>query len=144
MKIAIIGSGITGLTVALSLQEKFDLTLFEKESRVGGHSNTIDIELGEGKVSVDSGFIVFNNKNYPLFSKLLDFLDVRSEWSDMSFGFSLNEGKMEYACDNLDKIFSQRSNLFNPNFVRGFLDLLRFQKESGRDLFKGSMGDFSI
>ncbi len=144
MKIAIIGSGITGLTVALSLQEKFDLTLFEKESRVGGHSNTIDIELGEGKVSVDTGFIVFNNKNYPLFSKLLDFLDVRSEWSDMSFGFSLNEGKMEYACDNLDKIFSQRSNLFNPNFVRGFLDLLRFQKESVRDLFNGSMGDLSL
>ena len=101
MKIAIIGSGITGLTVALSLQEKFDLTLFEKEPRVGGHSNTIDIELGEGKVSVDTGFIVFNNKNYPLFSKLLDFLDVQSEWSDMSFGFSLNEGKMEYSCDNL-------------------------------------------
>ena len=68
MKIAIIGSGITGLTVALSLQEKFDLTLFEKEPRVGGHSNTIDIELEEGKVSVDTGFIVFNNKNYPLFS----------------------------------------------------------------------------
>ena len=66
MKIAVIGSGITGLTVALSLQEKFDLTLFEKEPRVGGHSNTIDIELEEGKVSVDSGFIVFNNKKIML------------------------------------------------------------------------------
>ena len=71
-------------------------------------------------------------------------MNVRSEWSDMSFGFSLNEGKMEYACDNLDKIFSQRSNLLSPNFVRGFLDLLRFQKESVRDLFNGSMGDLSL
>ncbi len=144
MKIAVVGSGISGLTVTLCLKDRFDLTLFEKEARVGGHSNTIDLELDGNKTPVDTGFIVFNNKNYPIFSKLLEFLNVKSEWSDMSFGFSLNDGKMEYACDNLDKIFSQRSNFLKPKFIGGFLDVLRFQRESIKDLNSGKVGGLSL
>ena len=144
MRIAIIGSGISGLTTALCLGEKYDVTLIEKQRRLGGHTNTINIDLEGSKVAVDTGFIVFNNKNYPMFSKLLKYLNVESEWSDMSFGFSFDEGKMEYACDNLDKIFAQRLNLISPKFVNGFLDVLRFQQKSVKDLSEGHVGDLSL
>ena len=144
MRIAIIGSGISGLTSALCLGEKYDVTLIEKEHRLGGHTNTTNIDLKGRTVAVDTGFIVFNNKNYPMFSNFLKHLNVESEWSDMSFGFSVDEGKMEYACDNLDKIFAQRLNLINPKFINGFLDVLRFQRQSLKDLSEGNVGDSTL
>ncbi len=144
MKIAIIGSGISGLTSALCLGESYDVTLIEKQHRLGGHTNTINIDIDGKNVAVDTGFIVFNNKNYPMFSNFLKYLNVESEWSDMSFGFSFDGGKMEYACDNLDKIFAQRLNLISPKFVNGFLDVLRFQRQSVKDLAEGNVGDFSL
>ena len=117
MKVAIVGTGISGLTAALCLDKQYDITLFEKEYRVGGHTNTVDVDIGGEKIPIDTGFIVFNDKNYPMFSNMLKSMKIQTEWSDMSFGFSLNSGKMEYACDNIDKIFSQRINLLKPKLA---------------------------
>ena len=144
MKVAIVGTGISGLTAALCLDKQYDITLFEKEYRVGGHTNTVNVDIGGEKIPIDTGFIVFNDKNYPMFSNMLKSMKIQTEWSDMSFGFSLNSGKMEYACDNIDKIFSQRINLLKPKFINGFLDVLRFQRLSIEDLKNGNIGNLSL
>ena len=98
MKVGIVGSGISGLTSALYLSKKYEITLFEKNNYFGGHANTIEIiNKKENNFSVDTGFIVYNEKNYPNFSKLLNFLNVKSINSDMSFSVSANEGNLEYS-----------------------------------------------
>lgn len=144
MKIAVIGSGITGLGAALALSETADVMLFEADARLGGHANTVDATFGDRRIVVDTGFIVYNNRNYPNLTALFDFLGVPTKWSDMSFGFSLNDGAMEYACDNLDKVFAQRRNALNPRYVLMFRDVLRFCKLAPADLAAGAVGTASL
>ena len=127
MKIAVVGSGISGLSAALALSEKHEIFLFEKNSYFGGHTNTVKIECYKEDIYVDTGFIVFNEKNYPNLTKLFDHLNVKTKNSTMSFGFSLSDGKLEYAGQNFNTFFAQRRNLLNINHLRGLYDIYRFK-----------------
>ena len=97
MKIGVIGSGVSGLVSALTLQEKFEVSLFEKNSKLGGHSNTVTIEQENNKYSVETGFIVLNDKNYPIFTSLLKHLNIGVNNSSMSFSVSVDKGQFEYS-----------------------------------------------
>ncbi len=130
MKVAVIGSGISGNTLAYLLNKKHDVTLYEKDKRIGGHSHTHEIVINNKKVNVDTGFIVFNKKTYPLFTSLLDNLGVKYENSNMSFSVFSKENNFEYNGTTLNSLFSQRRNLLSPRFLKMILEILRFNKES--------------
>ena len=144
LKIAVIGSGVSGLGSAFILSGKHRVYLFEKDKKFGGHSNTITINKEEHQFKVDTGFIVYNDNNYPNFSKLLSHLNISSKWSDMSLGFSFNDRNFEYACDNLDKLFAQRKNLLNYNYIHCLLQLLRFNKEAPSQLRRGHLDGINL
>jgi len=134
LRIAVIGSGAAGLGAALALSDCADVRLFEKDDRFGGHANTVDAAFDGQTTAVDTGFIVYNHRNYPNLTALFDALGVATKPSDMSFGFSLNGGALEYACDNLDTIFAQRRNALDPRFLWVFRETLRFCKVAPADL----------
>ena len=146
MKIAIIGGGISGLTAGYRLHEHFDVTLFESNSYIGGHTNTIDVETDEGQVAVDTGFIVFNDRTYPNFIALLDELSVPFQPTRMSFSVSCDQTGLEYSGTGLNGIFAQRKNLVRPWFYRLLMDFARFKKDAQRllesDQPQQSVGDF--
>lgn len=145
MKIAVIGAGISGLGAALALNDRHDVRLFEADSRFGGHANTIDIEAADGTViPVDTGFIVFNDRNYPNLCALFDHLDVPSENSDMSFSLTLDGGRLEYACDDLARVFAQRWRACDPRFLRAFAQIMRFHREAPGALDRGELDGVSL
>ena len=131
LDIAVVGSGISGLTAALILSKNHKITLYEKETRPGGHSNTIQIIEENRSVPVDTGFIVYNEKNYPNFTQLLQYLNVKSQTTSMSFSYSLSDRGMEYCSNGLNGLFGQRKNLLNPDAWQLLRGLLRFYKEAG-------------
>ncbi len=143
-KIAVVGSGISGLALAYSLSNKFSVKLFERSERFGGHSNTIDVSLAGKSIPVDTGFIVFNTKNYPNLTALFKHLKIKTKFSDMSFGFSSGNGRLEYSGKSLDTLFAQRKNLLNIRFVNGLRDILRFNREAPVDLEKGQLTNLSL
>ena len=124
-KIAVVGGGISGLGAAYALSNTYQVTLFEAENRLGGHARTV-FSGKSGQQPVDTGFIVFNYPNYPELTQLFSNLNVPIAKSDMSFGASLKDGKIEYALRNFDAIFAQRKNLLNPKFVKMVWDINRF------------------
>ena len=128
MKIAVVGSGISGLSAAYHLSKKHHVDLFEKEDHFGGHSHTIDLILNEKKISVDIGFIVFNHKTYPNLIEFFKENEVQIEKSDMSFAVSVNDTKFEYCGRGLKGIFANKSNLFDLSFLKMFFDILKFYK----------------
>ena len=128
MKIAVVGSGISGLSAAYYLSKKHHIDLFEKEDHFGGHSYTIDLILNEKKISVDIGFIVFNHKTYPNLIEFFKENEVQIEKSDMSFAVSVNDTKFEYCGRGLKGIFANKSNLFDLSFLKMFFDILKFYK----------------
>lgn len=130
MKIAIVGAGIAGLTAAHLLHDDHDVTVFEANDHPGGHSNTIDVQTAGGTWNVDTGFIVFNDRNYPGFERLLRRLGVSSRPSDMSFSVSGVEVDFEYAGRSPNSLFAQRRHLADPAFLRMVRDLLRFNREA--------------
>ena len=130
MKIAIIGSGISGNTLAYYLNPLHDITLFESNDRVGGHSHTHQINLFNQNISVDTGFIVFNKKTYPNFLKLLHELDVPYENSTMSFSVKDSQKDFEYNGTSLNALFAQRKNLISPTFYKMIREILRFNQSS--------------
>ena len=130
MKIAIIGSGIAGNTLAHHLHQDHDITVFEAESHIGGHAHTHEIEHVGKKHSVDTGFIVFNDRTYPEFSALLHQLNVPWQPSKMSFSVRCEKTGLEYNGTNLNSFFAQRRNFFKPSFYRMIRDILRFNKTS--------------
>ena len=129
MKIAVVGSGISGLSAAYYLSKKHNVDLFEREDHFGGHSHTIDLVFDKKKVSVDIGFIVFNFKTYPNLINFFKENDIQIEKSDMSFSVSVDNTKFEYCGKGLNGIFANRSNLFNPKFLRMFYDIIKFYKK---------------
>ena len=130
MKIAIIGSGIAGNTLAHYLYQQHDITVFEANSHIGGHTHTHDIELFGKNYAVDTGFIVFNDRTYPNFIGLLDSLKVAWQPSNMSFSVRNESTGLEYNGTSLNSLFAQRSNFFKPSFYGMIQDILRFNKES--------------
>ena len=137
MKIAIVGAGISGLTAAYYLADTHDIHVFESAPSVGGHTATIDVNHDGQQLSVDTGFIVFNNWTYPNFIRLMDELDVASHDTEMSFSVRCDITGLEYGGNNLNTLFAQRRNLVKPRFYRMLYDILRFNRESVRDLEAG-------
>ncbi|MBQ0794789.1 NAD(P)/FAD-dependent oxidoreductase [Zhongshania sp.] len=131
LNIAVIGSGISGLSSAWLLGKHHKVTLFEQDSRLGGHTNTVDVMTSAGTVAVDTGFIVFNQRCYPNLIALFKELGVVYQGTDMSFGVSLDKGRLEYSGSNsISTLFAQKRNLFRPRFWGMIRDLLRFYKQS--------------
>lgn len=125
-RIAIVGTGIAGLGAARRLAPHADITVFEKEAWVGGHSHTVDVAWGERLIPVDTGFIVYNEKNYPNLTRLFAELGVPTKESDMSFGVSVDDGRLEYGTERYNAIFGQRRNVLNFRFLGLLLDIIRF------------------
>ena len=134
MKIAIVGSGIAGLTCAYLLQRQHQITLFEASDWVGGHTHTVDVEVQGQSFAIDTGFIVFNDWTYPNFIRLLDQLGVASQPTEMSFSVHDPASGAEYNGNNLNSLFAQRSNLLRPAFWGMLRDILRFNREAQFDL----------
>ena len=133
-RIAIIGSGISGLASAYFLNRKHDVVLFEAGGYLGGHTNTVDVTL-EGRChGVDTGFLVYNERTYPNLVALFDELGVDSIASDMSFGVSMDGGALEWAGSSLDTVFAQRLNAGSPSFLRMLWDILHFNRNAERFL----------
>lgn len=133
LRIAVVGSGISGLSCAWLLSQRHEVDVFEADGRVGGHSHTVDAPCGGASVPVDTGFIVYNEPAYPNLTALFKHLDVPTRASDMSFAVSLDQGTLEYAGTDLNGLFAQRSNLLRPRFWAMLRELLRFYREAPAD-----------
>lgn len=134
MKIAIVGSGISGLTCAYLLQRQRDVTVFEASDWIGGHTHTVDVIVDGQRHALDTGFIVFNDWTYPNFIRLLDQLGVASQATEMSFSVHDPVGGDEYNGNSLNSLFARRRNLFSPMFWGMLRDILRFNRETPADL----------
>jgi predicted NAD/FAD-binding protein len=130
LRIAIIGSGVSGLTCAYRLLSDHEVTIFESDVRAGGHAHTHSVTLDGNEVRVDTGFIVFNYRNYPVFSQLLEDLNVASRASDMSFGMSDEKIGLEWCSSTFSTIFAQWRNLLRPSFLRMLVDIVRFNRRA--------------
>jgi uncharacterized protein len=132
--IAVIGTGISGMAAAWLLSQKHDVTVYECDRRIGGHSNTVTVPGANGDIPVDTGFIVYNEATYPNLTALFDHLKVPTQVSDMTFSVSLANGDLEYSGTNLSGLFAEKRNLFRPRFWSMLRDLHRFYREAPRDL----------
>ncbi|MFA0810217.1 NAD(P)/FAD-dependent oxidoreductase [Microbulbifer epialgicus] len=141
MRIAIVGSGISGLTAAYLLSRKHEITLFEAKSRLGGHTATVEVKEGDRPLAIDTGFIVFNDWTYPNFIRLLDELGIRSQPTSMGFSVRCDKEDFEYAGNNLNSLFSQRSSLFSAGHWRMLWDIMRFNRSALRDWREGRLHD---
>ncbi len=146
MKIAIIGTGISGLVCAHLLHRSHDLTVFEANDYIGGHTHTVPVTQQGRRYEVDTGFIVFNGHTYPNFIRLLEQLGVGWRETEMSFSVSCARSGLEYAGTNLNTVFAQRGNLLRLSFLRMLVDILRFNR-AGKAYLRGgaeagALGDF--
>jgi len=130
LKIAVVGSGIAGLSAAWLLSQRHDVTVFEADSRIGGHCHTVDT----GEARVDTGFIVYNDTTYPNLSALFSHIGTSTKVSDMSFAVSMDEGALEYSGSSLSGIFAQRRNVASPRFWSMLRDLVRFYRAAPQDV----------
>jgi uncharacterized protein len=137
MKIAIIGSGISGLACAHYLNPDHEVHVLERAARIGGHTATVDVALGGRRFAVDTGFIVFNERTYPHFIELMDELGVSSKRTQMSFSLSDRESGLEYAGTSFNTLFAQRRNLLSPRYLGMLRDIVRFNRQSVIDLEAG-------
>jgi uncharacterized protein len=143
MKIAVIGAGISGLAASWLLTQKHQVTLFEAGEYLGGHTNTVDVEVEGIKCAVDTGFLVFNHRTYPNLTAMFKQLNVTTVASDMSFAVSLNNPPIEWAGSDLSTLFAQPRNIVRLGFWRMLKDIMRFNREtSSPDLPEVSLGDY--
>jgi predicted NAD/FAD-binding protein len=143
-RIAVVGGGISGLSAAWLLSRRYEVVLYEKNDYIGGHSNTVEVEGPSGPVAIDTGFVVYNERNYPHLTRLFQTLGVATQPTDMSFSASIDGGRVEYAGDNLDTLFAQRRNLLNPGFLGMLRDVLRFNRDAKRSLASGDADHLSL
>lgn len=134
MKIAIIGSGISGLSCGYLLAKQHQLSVFEAGPTIGGHTATKDVEIDGQHYAIDTGFIVFNDWTYPNFIRLMDEIGVQSKDTEMSFSVSCQLSGLEYGGSNLNTLFAQRSNLLKPSYYKMLADIMRFNKQAIEDL----------
>ena len=127
-KIAIIGSGISGLTCAYLLDKDNDVTVLEKNDYVGGHTATVDIEHQGSQFAIDTGFIVFNDRTYPNFNRLLSDLGIERQATEMSFSVHNKQTKFEYNGHGINSLFAQRRNVFRPKFWQLIIEIIKFNK----------------
>jgi predicted NAD/FAD-binding protein len=139
MRIAIVGAGVSGLVAAHLLSRVHDVTVYEAQERPGGHVHTVRVDTAYETHWVDTGFIVFNDRNYPNFERLLRRLGISWQPSDMSFGVSDETGAFEYACTSINGLFAQRSHLVSPRFHCMVAEVRRFQREASA-LVAGAAG----
>jgi len=143
--IAVIGGGVAGIVSAYLLHEQHQVTLFEQNNYLGGHTNTIEIEEGpDAGLAVDTGFIVLNDATYPLFQKFLARLGVGTRVSEMSFGFQCLQSGLVYAGNDLNGLFAQRRNLASPVFYRFLLEIARFGRNAKKDLAAGTVPQMTL
>lgn len=137
-RIAIVGAGISGLVSAYLLRQRHQVTVFEAGPHVGGHTNTVDVETPEGPLAIDTGFIVYNERNYPLFTRLLAQLGVETQPSEMSFSVSCDRTGLEYNGSSINQLFARRRNLLSPRHWRMIRDIMRFNRDAERLEEQGS------
>ena len=130
MRIAVIGSGISGLASAWLLSREHDVAVYEANDYLGGHTHTHEVDVGGRKFAVDTGFIVFNPPHYPLLTRMFRALEVQSQPTTMSFALKNERSGLEYNATNLRGLFCQRRNLVSPRFLRMLRDILRFYREA--------------
>ncbi|NUA29517.1 NAD(P)/FAD-dependent oxidoreductase [Cupriavidus basilensis] len=143
-RIAVVGAGISGLASAYLLSRRHNITLFEAGNYLGGHTNTVEVELEGVRHPVDTGFLVFNDRTYPNLIALFAELGVTAYPTDMSFSVSLDQGRLEWAGSNLNTVFAQRRNLFSPSFLSMLRDIVRFNGAAGRNLALATRSGCSV
>ncbi len=144
MKIAVIGGGISGLSAALILSSRYEVSLFESESRLGGHAHTVFVEPKDsGSLPLDTGFLVYNTLTYPHFTRFLDYLQVPTVNSEMTLAIK-NKNGLEWCGTDLKTIFAQKRNIFRPAFWSMLLDILRFNKDAHKNLALSRQNDWTL
>jgi len=126
--IAVIGGGISGLAAAWFLSQRYAVSLFEREPQLGGHAHTVTVPDPNGSVAIDTGFVVFNERNYPLLTRFFQHLDVATQDTDMSFAYALEPTGIVYSGTSINTLFAQRRNLLRPRFLRMVTDIVRFNR----------------
>ncbi len=146
MRVAIIGTGISGNIAAYKLRDRFGITVYEAANYIGGHTNTVDVEEAGQLLAIDTGFIVFNDRTYPNFNKILEEIGQPSQASEMTFSVHSADSAIEYNGSSLNGLFAQRRNLFRPSFHSMVRDILRFNREAlpdvGRSCRSMTLGEY--
>lgn len=143
-RIAVIGSGISGLVSAYLLSEHHEVSLFEANDYLGGHTNTVSVDIDDEHYAIDTGFIVFNRKTYPNFCQLLEKLNIPIQLSEMSFSYRSMSSGFEYNGHSLNTLFSDRRNLFKPSFYRLIKEILLFHEDARKFLAQDQRHDMSM
>ncbi|TPW26407.1 NAD(P)/FAD-dependent oxidoreductase [Pararhizobium mangrovi] len=143
-RIAVVGSGISGASAAWALRDVHDVTLYESRARPGGHTATVEVDYDGTPIAVDTGFIVYNEANYPNLTALFSHLGVGTHASDMSFSLSIDHGRMEWCGNGLGGLFAQKSNLLRPRFLRMVADVVRFNRQCLADRRSGRLAGKSV
>lgn len=144
LRIAVVGTGISGMSAAWLLAQRHDVTVYEKDDRIGGHTNTVQIDDHERPVAVDTGFIVYNQRSYPNLVALFEHLGVQTRATDMSFAASLDGGRFEYSGADAAGLIAQRRNILRPRLWLMVRDVLRFYREARQDLGDGGAEEITL